>query len=89
MNESTKARTPTPIPPPITTNTDPPVTAIAFAEISERGSISNGRPADNPARIRRLIPKATSTKIVNSSPVFPLKISSATMVKLIARAILE
>ncbi|CAB4670073.1 unannotated protein [freshwater metagenome] len=77
------------MPPPITTSTDPPVTAIAFAEISERGSISNGKPADNPARINLFIPKAISTKIVNSSPVLPLKISKETIDKFIARAILE
>ena len=77
------------MPPPITTNTEPPVTASAFAEISDFDSISNGNPAESPARMRRLIPKAISTKIVNSSPVFPLKIRRATIDKLIARAILE
>jgi hypothetical protein len=57
-NESVSARTPTPIPPPITTRTDPPVTAVAFAVISDFESMSSGNPAESAARIKRLIPKA-------------------------------
>ena len=83
---STKARTPTPIPPPKTTSTDPPVTAIAFAVIKDLASINKGRPADSAARIKRLIPNAISTTIVNSTPVVPLKTRSATKNKLILRA---
>jgi hypothetical protein len=42
-------------------------------------------PAESPARINRLTPNATRTKIVNSTPVFPSKIKIETTVSVIAR----
>ena len=85
-NESVIARTPTPIPPPTTTNTEPPVTAVAFAVMSDFESISNGNPAESAARIKRLIPKAMRTTAVKATPVVPLKTKSATSNKLALRA---
>ena len=70
-------RIPKPIPPPRTTQTEPPVTARALAEISSFGVVISGMPADNPARINRFTPNATKTKTVISSPVLPLKIKNA------------
>ena len=77
-------RKPRPIPPPITTHTEPPVTARAFAVIRDLLSIINGIPAESPARINRLTPNATSTKTVISIPVFPWKIRSAIIDKVVA-----
>ena len=68
---------PKPIPPPRTTQTEPPVTANAFAEISSFGVVISGIPAESPARINLFTPNATKTKTVISSPVLPLKIKSA------------
>ena len=64
-------RNPNPMPPPRTTQTDPPVTAKAFAVIKDLLSIIKGIPAESPARIKRLTPNATKTNIVNSIPVLP------------------
>ena len=66
---SSSLRIPSPIPPPRTTQTEPPVTASAFAEISELGGTIKGIPADKPARIKRFTPNAIRTKIVISTPV--------------------
>jgi hypothetical protein len=70
----------------ITTKTDPPVTAIAFAVINDFESINKGRPADKAARIKRLIPKAISTTAVSATPVAPLKTNIATTNKFALRA---
>ena len=61
-----------PNPPPITTKIVPPVTANAFAAINSSFLTSNGNPADKPAKINRLTPKAINTKKVSSNPVAPL-----------------
>ena len=62
-------RIPRPIPPPSTTQTEPPVTASALAEIKSFGVVISGIPADKPARINRLTPNATRTTTVISTPV--------------------
>ena len=62
------------------------MTASALALINDLVSITNGRPAESPARIKRLIPKAIRTKTVKRTPVCPLNTKSATTNKLIARA---
>ena len=61
-----------PNPPPITTKIVPPVTASALAAINSSFFTNNGRPADKPAKINRLTPKAINTKKVSSNPVAPL-----------------
>ena len=63
-----------PSPPPITTAIVPPVTAKAFAETNSFLFTSNGRPAESPARIKRLAPKEIKTKRVKTIPVEPLYI---------------
>ena len=73
----------------MTTKTEPPVTAIAFAVTKDLESTSNGKPAESAARIRRLIPKAINTTAVSSRPVVPLKIKSATNKRLTLRARFE
>ena len=88
-NESRSARTPTPMPPPITTKTVPPVTAIAFAVMRDFESTKSGRPAESAARIKRLIPKAIKTTTVSATPVVPLNTKSATTKRLKLRKILE
>ena len=77
------------MPPPITTRTDPPVTAIALAVISDLESTNKGRPADKAANINLLIPNAIRTTTVNSTPVDPLKISTATKNRLALRTRFE
>jgi hypothetical protein len=47
-------------------------------------SIINGIPAESPARIKRLTPKATRTKTVISIPVFPWKINNEMIDKVVA-----
>jgi hypothetical protein len=59
------------MPPPRTTQTDPPVTARAFAAIRDDFGATSGSPADKPARMSRFTPNAISTKIVSSRPVRP------------------
>jgi hypothetical protein len=49
----------------------------------------SGKPAERPARIKRLIPNATRTNIVNSTPVCPVNTSQATTSRFIERARLE
>ena len=83
---STSARIPTPMPPPRTTNTEPPVTAIAFAVIRDLESIRSGSPADKAARINRLIPNATNTTAVSVTPVVPLNTKAATTKRFALRA---
>ena len=77
------------MPPPNTTRTEPPVTAMAFAVTNEFESTSKGRPAERAARIKRLIPKATRTTIVKANPVVPLKTKRATSNKLRLRSRFE
>ena len=89
VRESTTARTPTPIPPPTTTRTEPPVTAIAFAVISDRVSTKRGRPAESAARIKRFIPNAIRTTIVKAKPVVPRNIKKATTKRFRVRARFE
>jgi hypothetical protein len=64
---------------------EPPVTAMAFAVIKDSGLITSGSPADNPASINRLIPKANKTTTVSSKPVFPCEINIAMINKSNAR----
>ena len=52
-------------------------------------SRSKGKPADNPAKIKRLTPNATKTKIVNSIPVAPLRINPAIKIKVKALKMLD
>ena len=77
------------MPPPTTTKTDPPVTAIAFAVTRELGLTNKGSPADNAAKINRLIPNAIKTTTVSATPVVPVKTNSATINKLTLRKKLE
>ena len=51
--------------------------------------MTRGKPAESPAKIKRLIPNAISTKTVNTTPVCPVKTSAATTSKFAARARLE
>ena len=51
--------------------------------------MTKGKPAESPAKIKRLIPNAIRTNIVNSTPVCPAKTSHATTSKFAARARLE
>ena len=82
---------PIPIPPPSTTKTVPPVTAVALIEtkvfLPSVPEVSNksGKPADNPAKIKRFTPNATKTKIVSSIPVAPFRISPAIKINVKAR----
>jgi len=48
--------------------------------------MSNGKPAESAARIKRLIPNAMRTTAVKATPVVPLKTKSATSNKLALRA---
>ena len=48
-------------------------------------SSSSGSPADSPARIKRLTPKAIRTNIVNSTPVAPLRTNPAMKMRVSAR----
>jgi hypothetical protein len=73
----------------MTTQTEPPVTARALAEMSSLGGVISGIPADSPARINRLTPNATRTKTVISNPVRLLKISVAIMSSVSDLAIFE
>ena len=82
---STKFLTAIPTPPPITTQIVPPVTARALAAINSSFLTSNGKPADNPAKINRLIPKANKTNKVKTIPVSPLLTNQAITNKSIAR----
>ena len=66
---SRSLRIPSPMPPPRTTQTDPPVTAIALADINECGVVIKGIPAESPARINLFTPNATRTTTVISTPV--------------------
>ena len=66
---SRSCRIPSPIPPPSTTQTEPPVTARAFADIKSFGVVISGIPAESPARINRLTPNAMRTTTVISTPV--------------------
>ena len=79
-------KSPTPIPPPKTTKTEPPVTAIAFAVIKDLASTNKGSPADKAARINRLIPNAINTTTVNATPAVPLKTNKATKNRFALRA---
>ena len=54
--------------------------------MSDFESMSNGKPAESAARIKRLIPNAMRTTAVNSTPVVPLKTKRATSNKLALRA---
>ncbi|MCG3768943.1 MAG: hypothetical protein JW384_00058 [Nitrosomonadaceae bacterium] len=73
-----KERNPYPSPPPITIAMDPPVTAMAFDSINLVRSITRGRPADNPAKIRRLAPKEKSTTTTRSKSLLPRMVTNAT-----------
>ena len=57
------------MPPPITTQIVPPVTAKAFAAINSSFLTSNGRPAERPDKINRLTPNANKTNKVRIIPV--------------------
>ena len=59
------------MPPPSTTQTEPPVTTNAFAAMSFSRETTRGKPAERPARINLFTPKAMSTKTVSSIPVRP------------------
>jgi hypothetical protein len=73
------------MPPPITTPIVPPVTASALAETNSSLETNKGNPAESPANINRLIPKAINTKSVRRIPVVPLLINIAIATKTIAR----
>ena len=74
-----------PIPPPITTESDPPVTANALALIRLGRSIIKGRPAERPASSKRFTPNAKRIKTVSNTPVLPEKIKMAINIKSTAR----
>ena len=67
------------------------MTAIAFTEtkvVLPEGPVvssKSGKPADRPARINRLTPKAIKTKMVNSTPVAPFRIRPAIKISVSAR----
>ena len=65
------------------------MTANALALIRDLLSIINGMPADKPARINRLTPKAINIKTVNSTPVRPWNINRATTHNVAARTRFE
>ena len=92
---SSRPRIPIPIPPPRTTKTVPPVTAVALMETKiflpcvPVVSSKSGSPADKPAKISRFTPNATNTNIVSSTPVAPLRINPAIKISVKARNKLE
>ena len=86
---SRSCRIPSPIPPPSTTQTEPPVTARAFAEIKSFCVVISGIPADSPARINRFTPNAMRTTTVISTPVYPLKIRRAITIRVAERTRFE
>ena len=63
----------------------PPVTANALAAINSSFVTNKGRPADRPAKINRLIPKARSTENVSNTPLTPLLTRAAIINKFAAR----
>ena len=87
-------RTPIPTPPPNTTKTVPPVTAVAFIATSRSRvfascATSRGRDADRPASINRLTPNAARTRATIQNPVAPCQIKSDTSEAITARAEFE
>ena len=73
-----------PMPPPITTQIVPPVTANAFAAINSSFFTSKGNPAESPDKINRLTPNANKTNNVRINPVELLLINQAIINKLAA-----